>query len=529
MPVALLWVSIIIFACVLFNKISGRFGIPALLTFIVLGMIFGSDGIVKIPFDNYALANTVCSTALIFIMFYGGFGTKWSVARPVAVHAALLASIGVILTAGATGLFCHFVLGLPLLEGLLLGSIISSTDAASVFSILRSQKLNLRNNTASMLEIESGSNDPVAYMLTAVMLSVMNGDATAGGILWMLVTQIAVAVLAGLLISSTTLFVLKHYRFPTEGFDAVFMVAVALLSYALPSYLGGNGYLSAYLVGLTIGNRAIQNKKSLVHFFDGITGLMQMMIFFLLGLLSTPSELPGLLGLSVAVMAFLTLVARPLAVAVLLYPFGCSINQILLVSWCGLRGAASIVFAIMAIIHPAYSESAIYHVVFCIVLISISLQGSLIPKVSEKLSMIDTESNVLKTFNDYSEDPDIQFIKLSLMPSHPWVMRRVKNVLFPPECLLILILRNGQRIIPNGNTLLEADDILVLSARGLDQTYDIELEENVLEKGHEWIAKRVQDISLTDKQLIIMIQRNHKIIIPQGKTLLKEDDVLILI
>lgn len=529
MSVTLLWVSVIIFVCVLFNKLSGRFGIPALLTFIVLGMIFGSDGLVKIPFDNYALANFVCSSALIFIMFYGGFGTKWSVAKPVAFHAGLLASVGVILTAGLTGLFCHFVLKMSLLEGLLLGSIVSSTDAASVFAILRSQKLNLKYNTASMLEIESGSNDPVAYMLTAVILSIMNGDATSSGIFSMLILQIAVAVAFSFLISYASLFVLRHIKFSTEGFDAVFMVAVALLSYALPSSLGGNGYLTAYLVGLSIGNRAIPNKKSLVHFFDGITGLMQMMIFFLLGLLSTPSKLPELLGLSVLVMAFLTFVARPFAVSSILYPFRCSRNQILLVSWCGLRGAASIVFAIMAIIHPAYADSTIYHVVFCIVLISILMQGSLIPKVSQHLDMIDTNANVLKTFNDYIEEPGIQFIKVSLTPNHPWAARRVKHILFPPDCLLILILRDGSRIIPNGDTKLEEDDILVLSARGVDQTYDIELEENVLEKGHDWIGKKVQDISLTDKQLIVMIQRNQKIIIPQGKTLLKENDVLILI
>lgn len=529
MTSALLWVSVIIFAAVLFNRISGKLGIPTLLAFILLGMIFGVDGIVKIPFDNYILSNWVCSASLIFIMFYGGFGTKWSAARPVALHAGLLATLGVILTAGLTGLFCHFVLGMSLPESLLLGSIISSTDAASVFSILRSQKLNLRYGTASMLEIESGSNDPFAYMLTAILLTVMQGEVHIRSIVFLIFTQISYAVIFGILIASLTLLIFRRFKFRTEGMDAIMMVAVALISYALPATLGGNGYLSAYLVGIIVGNSTLRSKKSLVHFFDGLTGLMQMLIFFLLGLLSTPSELPAVFGSAVVIMFFLTFVARPFAVFGILSPLHCPANQSLLVSWAGLRGAASIVFATMAIIDPAYGKTEIYHIVFCIVLISILLQGALIPRVSLRLDMIDKNANVLKTFTDYSEATDIQFTKLQLPADHPWVTKKVRQLLFPPDCLLNLIVRGGQRIIPNGNTLLMADDILVLSAPGLNQTYDIELDELILEKGHEWINQRIRDISLGDRRLIVMIQRGSRIIIPGGGTLLKEDDSLILI
>lgn len=525
----LLWVSVIIFISVLFSRISGKLGLPALLAFIVLGMLFGIDGLVKIPFDNYILSNFICSTALIFIMFYGGFGTKWSEARPVALPATLLATLGVILTAGLTGLFCHFILGMDLLESLLLGSVISSTDAASVFSILRSQKLNLRYGTASLLEIESGSNDPFAYMLSALILTMMKNPVSPREIAFLIFTQISYAVIFGILIASLTLLIFRQFKFRIEGTDAIMMVAVALISYALPAALGGNGYLSAYLVGIIVGNSSIKSKKSLVHFFDGLTGLMQMLIFFLLGLLSTPSELPFVFGSAVSVMFFLTFIARPLAVFGILSPLRCPSSQSLLVSWAGLRGAASIVFATMAIIDSAYGKTEIYHIVFCIVLISILLQGALIPRVSRRLDMIDKNTNVLKTFTDYSEATDIQFTKLQLAPSHPWVSKKVKQLLFPPDCLLNLIVRGGERIIPNGNTLLMAEDILVLSAPALRQTYDIELDELILEKGHSWINARIRDVFPGDSRLIVMIQRDSRIIIPTGNTLLKENDSLIII
>ena len=273
---ALLVTSVVIIACILTNKITSRAGIPALLAFIVLGMFFGSDGLMKIPFENFAFAEQICSVALIFIMFYGGFGTKWRAARPVAVQSVLLSSVGVVMTAGLTGAFAHLVLKMNLLEGLLLGAVLGSTDAASVFSILRSKNLNLKYNTASLLELESGSNDPCAYMMTVILLSLIQGNGAGGSVVYLVFAQVFFGALFGVIIAVAAGWFLRHVQVVTEGFDAAFVIAVALLSYALPQAVGGNGYLSAYLVGIILGNQKIPHKASLVNFFDGITSLLQM-------------------------------------------------------------------------------------------------------------------------------------------------------------------------------------------------------------------------------------------------------------
>ena len=209
----LLIVSLIIFACVLLSRISGKLGIPILLSFIVLGMLFGSDGIFKIHFDDYSFAENICSVALIFIMFYGGFGTNVRYAKNVAVRAVLLSTVGVLVTFAVTGVFCHFALRMNPVESFLIGALISSTDAASVFSILRSKKLNLKYNTASMLEIESGSNDPCAYMLTATMIAIAKGGASVNGIAILIVRQVFLGLLFGGIIAVVSYFILKKARF----------------------------------------------------------------------------------------------------------------------------------------------------------------------------------------------------------------------------------------------------------------------------------------------------------------------------
>ena len=283
MNIMILLVAVVIFACVICNRISSRFGIPMLLAFLLLGMFFGSDGAIRIPFDNFDVAGQICSVALIFIMFYGGFGTKWSAAKPVMGRAALLSTLGVVLTAGVTGLFCYVVLNIGLAESFLIGSLISSTDAASVFSILRSKRLNLKYRTASLLEVESGSNDPCSYMLTTVVLTAMGGGGIRiGSILVSMTMQVAFGLSCGVVSAYITKYILKRFSFTTEGFDTIFVFGMVLFSYAVPASVGGNGYLSAYIFGILLGNCKLKAKKTLVHFFDGVTGLMQMLLFFLL-------------------------------------------------------------------------------------------------------------------------------------------------------------------------------------------------------------------------------------------------------
>lgn len=528
MSIYILLVAAIILICVVLNKMSSKLGIPMLLAFIVLGMLFGSDGIVKIPFDNYGIVEQVCSIALIFIMFYGGFGTSWKQAKPIAVNAVLLSSIGVIFTALLTGLFCYFLLGFDFLESMLIGAVISSTDAASVFSILRSKRLNLKDNTASLLEVESGSNDPCSYMLTVIILAMMSGDFSGGQLAYMVFAQVVYGITIGAGIALIATWCLTKIKFATDGFDTIFVFSMPLIAYAASTLLGGNGYLSTYILGIILGNQAIPNKKSLVYFFDGITGLMQMLIFFLLGLLSFPSELPKILLPSLAIAIFVTFVARPLAVFAILSPSKGTINQKLLVSWSGLRGAASIVFAIMATVSPTYMKNDIFHMVFFIVLFSISLQGSLIPFMAKKLDMIDDNSNVMKTFSDYSDEEPIQFIKLPISKNHLWSGKKIKEISLPPDILLVLIIRGNKRIIPKGSTTILSGDVIILSALSLQEDFEAHLTEMKIDKDNNWIGKPLAEITLGPEKLVIVVKRNHKVIIPNGKTIVKENDILVI-
>lgn len=533
----LFFISVIIILCIILNKVSSKVGMPMLLAFILLGMIFGSDGLFKIKFEDYKSAESICSIALIFIIFYGGFGTNLNAAKPVAVKAVLLSTLGVVLTAVFTGLFCFFVLKFEILQSFLIGAVISSTDAASVFSILRSKKLNLKYNSASLLEVESGSNDPFSYMLTIIVLSLMQGNASIGKMSYMLFAQIVFGLAIGYGIGYGAYYILNKFKFSSAGFDSLFVLAVAICSYAIPTLIGGNGYLSAYVAGLFLGNKKFQQKSNLVNFFDGITGLMQMLIFFLLGLLASPSVMVHFILPSLAIALFITFVARPVTIFAILSPMKCPINQQILVSFTGLRGAASIVFAIMAITNKGYvSDFGLFHIVFCIVLFSITLQGSLIPLVSRKLKMIDNNANVLKTFTDYPEEVPVQFIKLNVTENHTWVDKTIKEVVLPPETILVLILRDGKRIVPRGNTEIKANDEIVLCAQAFNSKNEpnetkneIELVEIELEENHKWIGKKLSEIaSDLQKSLIVLIKRNGKLVIPDGRTILAKNDILVL-
>lgn len=524
----LLLSAIILIACVIGSKLSMRFGVPTLLFFISLGMIFGSDGLFKIHFDNYSVAEKICSSALIFIMFYGGFGTKWSTARPVAIQATLLSTLGVFVTAGLTGLFCHLILNIPLLEALLIGSVLSSTDAASVFSILRSQRLNLKYNTAPMLEIESGSNDPCAYMLTIILLTSIGGTLTAGDIAYSIFSQFFYGGLIGIILAFIASWVLKNIQFGENGFDSIFLVAIALVAYALPSLVDGNGYLSTYIAGIILGNQHIPKKKNLVNFFDAFNGMMQMLIFFLLGLLVFPSKLPLYFLPALCIALFLTVIARPLSILLLLTPFKAPINQQLIMSWAGLRGAASIVFAIIAVVSPNYADDSIFSIVFCVVLLSLLFQGGLLPFASKYFNMIDHTDNVLKTFNDYSDEHDIDFIRLKITDFHPWVNKKICQLGSIPETLIVAIIRQKVTITPNGNTTLKSGDTLIICAKTYQDNNNIELNELVVNNKNPWIGQKLRDINISKDSLIVLIQRKGQDIIPDGDTTIELQDTLVI-
>ena len=518
----------VLMICILCNKLSFRLGVPSLLLFILLGMVFGSDGLFRIPFENYAFAEKLCTAALIYIMFYGGFGTRWKQARPVAAPALLLSSLGVFLTAALTGAFCHWGIGMEWQECFLIGAVISSTDAASMFSILRSKKLALKENTDSLLELESGSNDPFSYMLTVMLLTMMAGEGDPATFARMLALQLVLGGLAGWVCAKVGIACLNRFDFATEGFDSIFVVGLALLAYALCSALGGNGYLCVYLAGILMGNAPIRNKRSLVHFFDGVTGLMQIVIFFLLGLLAFPSQLPSVIVPALSIMVFLTLVARPIAVSLLLKPFAGSWRQTVLVGAAGLRGASSIVFAIMVTVSPAYTRYDVFHVVFCLVLLSISLQGTLLPWIARKLDMIDSGADVLKTFNDYKDDPAIEMIQLDIRPGHMWIGQPVQALNLPPDFLLAMIRRGQDTLIPQGKTVIEQGDQVIAIAPALTAAMPLALTEILIEEGHPWQNRRIKELNLPPSLLIMMILRGKTMRVPDGSTRIEADDMLIV-
>lgn len=527
MNLNLLLCAAVLIVCVASSKLSNKIGVPTLVLFIVLGMLFGTDGIFGIGFDDYQLAEQLCSTALIVIMFYGGFGTNWSPAKPVAVKAVLLSSLGVVATAVLTGLFCHFVLGMELLEGLLVGSVIGSTDAASVFSILRSKKLNLKHGLASLLEVESGSNDPFAYTMTMVILTLMAGKGEAD-IASFVFSQLVFGAVCGAVVGCLSAFLLRRIHFEINGLHTILVVAVALLSFAVPSLLGGNGYLSVYITGIILGNSRIFDKVTLVHFFDGLTWMMQILIFFSLGLLAFPSQIPQIILPALAITLFLTFVARPAAVFAILTWFKTPVKQQLLVSWAGFRGAASIVFAIYAVLSDASTNFDIFHIVFCVALLSVTFQGTLLPLFAKKLGLVDDSDTVLQTFSDYQDPHSMMLVAMPVSAGHPWIGCKLSEISLPDGSLVVLIRRADTSIVPDGDTMILSGDELVVSCSAYEDDGGVQLREETVDKRHPWLGKTLQEIFTPAGSLVVMIRRENESLIPKGDTRIKPNDVLVM-
>lgn len=526
MNLLLLFFGTVIALCILMNLLFDKLPLPSLLLFIGIGMCFGENGFLRISFSNYQLSEMVCSIALLFIMFYGGFGTNIRAAKPVMARSFLLSTVGVALTAGLVGGFVRLALGLGWLESLLIGSVISSTDAASVFSVLRTRRLSLRQGTDSLLELESGSNDPVSYMLTLLFLSLMTGEAIS--VPAMLFRQMAGGVLAGLFIGWATVQVLGRINFHMAQGKTIFLFAAAVIAYALPALAGGNGYLSVYLCGIYVGNSFVPEKRDMVKFFDALTGTAQMLIFFLLGLLVTPLELPEVFLPSLLIFLFMTLVGRPLAVALVLRPFGASRGQIGLVSWAGLRGVASIVFSIYVVLAGVPMHYPLFNLVFVVVLLSLTVQGTLLPAVARRLDMIDAGADVLRTFNDYQEENDAAFFRLTVDEGHPYAGRPVRELGLPPELLIAVVLRQGQPMVTTGDTVLLPGDLLVMAAPAFEDRENLTLHELNIGKKHRWAGRLVRELSPEGELLIIMVKRGGGTIIPDGSTRLLPEDTLVV-
>lgn len=525
--------GLVLLMCITSTKILYRFGVPILLVFIVFGMLFGPDGLVGIEFNDYQLASKISTVALIFIMFYGGFGTNWEMARPVAIQSVFLSTLGVIFTAGLTGLFCFFVFKTTLLEGLLIGSIVGSTDAASVFAILRSQKLNLRGSIASMLELESGSNDPCAYMLTVIILGLMSGNGYSN-ILPIVLKQVIVGVVISVVLAKLSVFLLRHAKFEIEGFYPIFITAIAVLSYSLSEYFSGNGYLSVYITGIIIGNSKIPHKKSIFQFFDGISWIMQIMLFFLLGLIAFPSKIPSVMIKGISISIFMIFVARPVAIFSILYWFKVPLKEKVFISWVGIRGAASIVFAIFAGTYGVTINNDIFHIIFFIALFSVAVQGTIIPRMAKRLDLIDNEESVLRTFNDYKEDKSTRLIEFTIDEHNAIANKTIMDANIPEDILVVMIKRDGDVFVPNGSTEILPKDILVLSGNKLKHFNEYKEEKSTtltefsIETKSSLINKPIKDANIPDDVLIVMIKREGEVIVPNGNTVILPEDILVV-
>ena len=525
MEITLILVAAVLFLSILADKFSGKFGMPALILFMAMGMLFGSDGILHIPFDNYEMASNICTVALIFIMFYGGFNTKWSIAGPVAKKAVMLSTLGVVVTAGLTAVFSYYVLKFSFADSFLVGAVLSSTDAASVFAVLRKKKLNLKEGTASLLEIESGSNDPAAYLLTIIGISLKMGDGI-GQIPLMLFTQLAFGILLGIIMALIGILLLEKTRMVSEGLDAIFMIGLIFFAFGISELVNGNAYLCVYLMGIILGNSRIRGKGVLVPFFDGITTLSQIVIFFLLGLLAFPHELPEVFLTALAITVFLAVVARPIAVFLLLKPFRCSRGQCMMVSWAGLRGASSIVFAIMAIAAGAGSND-LFHIVFMVALLSVAVQGTLLPWAAKKFQMVDDQCDVRKTFNDYQEESAITLMRMYIPKGHSWENKKISEVSMPVGSLALMIRRGGSTVIPKGDTVILAEDNVILSVPSYEPSEQEDLQEEQITKEHPWCDKTISELKLPRNVLIALVRRGTENLIPDGKTKILEGDIVV--
>ncbi|AWI34198.1 potassium/proton antiporter [Helicobacter apodemus] len=382
-------VGIILFISVYASKLSEKIGIPLLLVFLGIGMLLGSEGIVGIEFDNVFLAQIIGMIALIFILYSGGLDTFWEEIKPVMINGILLATLGVLLTAVIMACFIYFVLDFTFLESMLLGSIISSTDAAAVFMILRSQKIKLKNNIGPLLELESGSNDPMAIFLTITILQLIFMPQTHSVGEWILqfVAQFAVGGILGMLCGYLFPKICQHINISQAGLYPLISVAWLFMIFGVSSFLNGNGYLSIYLAGIITNKYAFPNKSNIIAFHDAIAWMMQIVVFLVLGLLVFPSQLPGV-AIQALILAFvLIFLARPLSVFISLYKSKYNKKEKIYISWVGLRGAVPIILATYPYVYKFESSSTIFNIVFFMVIISVLLQGITISFMAKKLDI----------------------------------------------------------------------------------------------------------------------------------------------
>lgn len=470
--------SILLVASILASKTSFTLGIPAVILFLAIGMLAGSEGIGKIYFNDPHLAQLLGVVALNFILFSGGLDTKWESIKPVLWKGISLSTIGVLFTAATIGIFVHLVTDFTLLEGLLLGSIVSATDAAAVFSILRTRKIGLKGQLRPLLELESGSNDPMAYILTiSFTYLIVNGDATIGKLIFQFVQQMVIGGMLGYLLGRFMTFAINKVALQTEGLYPVLIMAMVFLTFAFTDLIGGNGFLAVYLSALVLGNSNFLHKKSIIRFYDGQAWLMQIVMFLTLGLLVFPSRLVPVAGIGLLIALILIFVARPIGVLISLSFFKIKLREKLFISWVGLRGAVPIVFATYPLIAGVGKANTIFDLVFFISASSVLLQGSALPLVAKwlKVTVPKKVRKVSALDMELYDTVQTEFVEIILQDNNKAVGHAIVNLRLPKPALIALIVRDGKYIQPNGSTVLEEGDKLLVLANNkeiLNEVYN---------------------------------------------------------
>ncbi|MEP0763931.1 MAG: potassium/proton antiporter [Chloroflexota bacterium] len=462
-------VAFVLLVSILASKVSARLGVPALLLFLAIGMLTGSEGPGGVYFDDPWLAQFLGVTALAFILFSGGLETDLDEIRPVMVMGIVLATAGVLVSALLVAGFTLLVLDFSLKEALLLGAIVSSTDAAAVFAVLRSKSLGLRGILRPLLEFESGSNDPMAVFLTLGMIRlVQDPTASLPDLVLMFVQQMALGVIFGLGIGRGITFVLNRIRLEYDGLYSVASMALVLLTYGATTSLGGSGFLAVYLAGLVAGNRSFIHKRSLTEFHSGLAWLMQIVMFLTLGLLVFPSQVMPITLQALLISAALILVARPLAVfTTLVWAKKVSLNEKAFVSWVGLRGAAPIILATFPLLAGVEQSNTIFNLVFFIVLTSALVQGTTLPYVARLLHVdapLESKPSYPIAFVP-TEPIQSDLLELTIQPGSEAAHKRIVDLEDLPEtALIVLIRRDTEFLVPRGSTMLqEGDNLLVLA------------------------------------------------------------------
>lgn len=479
----LLIASVILFFSIFAGKAGYRFGLPALLLFLGVGMLFGSDGL-GIQFSDPHIAQFVGMLALSIILFSGGMDTKIAEVRPIAPQGVILATVGVLTTTFLTGAFIYWVSGfvskyvsLTFPQSLLMAAVMSSTDSASVFSILRSKGVYLKQRLRPTLELESGSNDPMAYMLTLILIAYIQqgGGMNIGDALLSLTIQLVVGAIGGYLFGKITVFIINKINIDNASLYPILLLAAAFFTFSATTLCKGNGYLAVYIAGLIVGNSKIVHKKSIGTFFDGFAWLWQIVMFLTLGLLVNPHELLPVASLGLTVGIFMIIIARPASVFLCLLPFkNFNLKGKLYISWVGLRGAVPIIFATYPLIAGVDHAGLIFNVVFFITILSLLIQGTTVTLAAKWLDQIDEPEKKDEFGIELPEDIKSVMSEIDMTPEVLSHGNKLMQLSLPDHTLAVMVKRNGLYFIPKGDTeLRENDKLLMISDNdeALQQAY----------------------------------------------------------